>query len=278
MTPPNRGWLSANSTLFHQPDRKVGRAFLVSMLLHGVGLAVVVLLMSLVPERVFEAVPEQEYDLVFVRVAGPGGGGGGGGNRLPDPPRKLEMKAEAPKPAAVEPVNVEPVKMDVPPPPPAPVAPVQTAAAIQFNAGAVTGLADAPALGAGSGGGGDKGVGTGSGPGTGPGVGPGLGGGVGDGPMGPGSGAQPPTLLRGVDPKYTTGAMRAKLQGVVVLEALVSASGAVQDVRVTRSLDAVHGLDQEAMRTARQWLFRPARFQGKPVSYLVEIQMTFNLR
>ncbi len=104
MTPPNRGWLSASSTLFHQPDRKVGRAFVVSMLLHGVGLALVVLWMSLVPERVFEAVPEQKYDLVFVRVAGLGGGGGG--NNLPDAPRKLEMKAEAPKPArAVMPRN-----------------------------------------------------------------------------------------------------------------------------------------------------------------------------
>ncbi len=273
MTPENGGWLSANSTLFHKPARKVGRAFAVSMALHGVGLALVLLLMSLVPERVFEPVPEQKYDLVFVRTAGLGGGGGGGGNNLPDPPRRLEMKAEVPKSAVVEPVKVQPVI-----PPPAPVAPVQTAAAVQFSGGAINGLADAPALGAGSGGGGGTGAGSGAGPGTGPGVGSGLGGVVGDGTYGPGSGAQPPTLLRGVDPKYTTEAMRAKLQGVVVLEALVSASGAVQDVRVTKSLDAIHGLDQEAIRTARQWLFRPARFQGKPVAYLVEIQMTFNLR
>jgi len=267
------GWLAADSVFARKDDRPVGRALAASLLLHGAGAALIVLLMSMVPDRVFEPVLEEKYDLVFVRAVGVGGGGGGGGNNSPEPPRKLEMKAEAPKPAVVEPVTVE-----VPPPPPAPVAPVQTAAAIDFNAGAVTGLSAAPTPGPGSGGGGDKGAGTGSGPGTGPGVGPGLGGGVGDGPMGPGSGAQPPTLLRGVDPKYTTQAMRAKLQGVVVLEALVSASGAVQDVRVTKSLDAVHGLDQEAMRTARQWLFRPARFQGKPVAYVVEIQMTFNLR
>ncbi len=269
----SRGWLAANSTFTRKDDRPVGRALAASMVLHGVGLAVVLLLMSMVPERVSEPAPLEKYDLVFVQTTGPGGGGGGGGNRQPDPPRTLEMKAEAPKPTVVE-----PVKADFPPPPPAPVAPVQTAAAVQFSAGAINGLADAPALGADSGGGGGTGVGTGSGPGTGPGVGPGLGGGVGDGPYGPGSGAQPPTLLRGVDPKYTTEAMRAKLQGIVVLEALVSASGAVQDVRVTKSLDAVFGLDQEAIRTARQWLFRPARFQGKPVAYLVEIQMTFNLR
>jgi protein TonB len=109
-------------------------------------------------------------------------------------------------------------------------------------------------------------------------VGPGKNGGIGDGPMGPGSGAAPPELLRSMDPKYTSEAMRAKIQGVVVLEALISSSGAVQSVRVIKSLDAVHGLDREAERTARQWLFRPARLQGRPVAYLVEIQMTFNLR
>ncbi len=96
--------------------------------------------------------------------------------------------------------------------------------------------------------------------------------------MGPGSGAQPPTLLRGVDPKYTTEAMRAKIQGVVTLEALVGPDGSVRDVRVVKSLDRANGLDEEAMKTARQWRFRPATYQGQPVSFLVIIEMTFNLR
>ncbi len=258
------GWLAADSRFTHPDDRKVGRAFAISMALHGVGLAVVLLLMSLVPERVFEAPVIEKFDLIFVQALGPGGGGGGG-NQMPDPPRELEMKAEVPKPPVVEPVPI-----DVPPPPPSLIAPIQTAAPVLQSAGALTGLAAAPSLG--------TGTGTGSGPGEGPGIGPGEGGGFGGGPMGPGSGASPPTLLRGLDPKYTTGAMRAKLQGVVILEALVSSSGAVEDVKVIKSLDAVHGLDDEAIRTARQWLFRPARFKGQPVAYLVEIQMTFNLR
>ena len=96
--------------------------------------------------------------------------------------------------------------------------------------------------------------------------------------MGPGSGAQPPTLLHGVDPKYTTEAMRSKIQGVVTLEALVAPDGSVKDVRVVKSLDRVSGLDEEAMKTARQWRFRPATYQGQPVSFLVIIEMSFNLR
>lgn len=96
--------------------------------------------------------------------------------------------------------------------------------------------------------------------------------------MGPGSGATPPTLLRGVDPKYTPAAMQAKIQGIVELEVLVTPSGSVSDVKVIRSLDKTYGLDNLAIATAKEWLFRPARFQGQPVAYLVIIQMAFNLR
>jgi len=49
-------------------------------------------------------------------------------------------------------------------------------------------------------------------------------------------------------------------------------------VRVIKSLDRTSGLDEEAMRTARQWRFRPATYQGRAVPYLVVIEMTFNLR
>ena len=93
-----------------------------------------------------------------------------------------------------------------------------------------------------------------------------------------GSGAAPPTLLQSVEPRYTTEAMRARIQGVVTLEVLVGADGTVKDVRVMKSLDRATGLDDQAIKTARQWRFRPATYQGQPVPYLVIIEMTFNLR
>jgi len=173
------------------------------------------------------------------------------------------MKAELPKP-----VVLEPVRADIPPP--TLVAPIQTNAAVVQLAGAISGLTAAPSLG--------TGIGTASGPDSGPGVGPGKKGGFGGDAMGEGSGAQPPTLLRGVDPRYTTEAMRAKVQGTVTLEALIAADGTVRDIRVVKSLDRTYGLDEQALRTARQWLFRPAMFQGQPVAYLVIIELSFNLR
>ena len=269
-TPPSNtapvvsaGWLGVNSTFTRTDGARRGRAFIASLTLHGVALFLVLAVMAWVPKSaLLQVMPPEKVDLVFVQADGPGGGGGGG-NTKPDPPRKLEMKAELPKPIVIEPVTTDT-------PPPTLVAPIQTHAAVIQTAGSVIGLSAAPSLG--------TGPGTGAGPGKGPGIGPGSNGGFGDGAMGPGSGAQPPTLLRGVDPKYTTEAMRAKIQGVVTLEALVGPDGAVKDVRVVKSLDRANGLDQEAMKSAREWRFSPATYQGQTVSFLVIIEMTFNLR
>jgi protein TonB len=257
------GWLGANSTLTAADGRRRGRAFMASLTLHGLGLFFVLAAMAWVPRSaLIQVIPPEKVDLVFVQAAGPGGGGGGG-NKMPDPPRKLEMKAELPKPPVIE-----PVKSDIPPP--TLVAPIQTNMAVLQSAGAIAGLSAAPSLG--------TGLGTGAGPGKGPGIGPGTNGGFGGNAMREGSGAQPPTLLHPVDPKYTTDAMRAKIQGEVTLEAVVGPDGTVKDVRVVKSLDRATGLDEEAMKTARQWRFKPATFQGQPVSHLVLIVMTFNLR
>jgi TonB family protein len=125
-------------------------------------------------------------------------------------------------------------------------------------------------------GGGGRGTGLGSG--TGSGVGPGTGGGFGGGAYRPGAGIQNPVLLKEQKPVYTSDAMRAKIQGVVQLEAVVDENGLVNDVRVTRSLDKQYGLDQEAIKAARRWLFRPARDRdNKPVPIVITLELTFAL-
>jgi protein TonB len=72
--------------------------------------------------------------------------------------------------------------------------------------------------------------------------------------------------------------MRAKMQGIVGLEAVVTPQGTVGDVRITRSLDPHFGLDQEAIKTVKSWRFRPARKNGEPVAVWVDIELSFTLR
>jgi protein TonB len=72
--------------------------------------------------------------------------------------------------------------------------------------------------------------------------------------------------------------MRAKIQGVVTLEAVVMPDGSVGNVQIIRSLDPTFGLDEEAKKTVRKWRFSPGSRLGQPVAVLVEIEMTFTLR
>ena len=51
--------------------------------------------------------------------------------------------------------------------------------------------------------------------------------------------------------------MRAKVQGTVLLECVMLPDGSVGRVDVVKSLDSTFGLDQEAVKAARQWRFRP---------------------
>jgi len=86
-----------------------------------------------------------------------------------------------------------------------------------------------------------------------------------------------PRLLKDVKPQYTADAMRAKIQGSVMVECVVLTDGTVGDVRVIRSLDATYGLDQEAIKAAKQWKFAPGTRNGEPVPVMVTIELTFTL-
>ena len=86
-----------------------------------------------------------------------------------------------------------------------------------------------------------------------------------------------PKLIREVKPHYTSEAMRAKIQGIVLVQGIAGIDGAVRDVRVIRSLDP-SGLDVEATRAFSQWRFQPGTLLGKPVAVIITAEMTFTLR
>ena len=79
-------------------------------------------------------------------------------------------------------------------------------------------------------------------------------------------------------PAYTSDAMRARIEGEVWLECVVHANGTVGECSITRSLDARYGLDEEAIKAARNWRFAPGTRRGEPVPVLVGIAMEFSIR
>jgi protein TonB len=219
-----------------------------------------------------------KLDFIFLDPPTPKVGGGGGGRELdPAPPKKVEIKAaKAPAPVPTpKPVDIPTPQITVP---------ISTPSAVETLPGALTAV-DTSGIGAGGGG-----RGTGIGTGTGSGVGPGSGGGFGGGAFEPGSGITNPQLIKEVKPNYTGEAMRAKLQGIVEMTAIVLPDGTIDPnrIRITRSLDSTFGLDQQAIIAVRQWRFRPgtcARREGcsgtafgQPVPVIVSVELTFTLR
>ncbi len=76
-------------------------------------------------------------------------------------------------------------------------------------------------------------------------------------------------------PAYTKEARDLGLQGEVVLEVLLTASGDVRVLRVVRGLG--HGLDEAAVRAAEQIRFKPAERDGRPVDSRSVVQIIFRL-
>lgn len=85
-----------------------------------------------------------------------------------------------------------------------------------------------------------------------------------------------PKLLREVKPRYARDAMRRKVEGVLVLDAIVGIDGRVTSAVVSRSLD--RKLDAQGVGAARRWRFEPGLKDGVPVPVLVTIELSFVLR
>lgn len=289
-----KGWVSIDPDggndylpfLGVQPKRIRG-ALGASLLSHLFALFVLFLAIKAAPvtEEVFD-LDRTNYDIVWIPQGGPGGGGGGGGNESLEMPRQVEIAGEddvnLPVDVPDEPQEVEVLREPDPPPLESQnmqLSALPMAAAPQTRTGLLEGLmARVESAGSGTDGGAGAGDGGGVGPGSGDGLGPGSGGGLGGGVYRPGNGVETPRLLREVTPKYTAEAMRAKVQGLVLVEAVVLPDGSVGDVRVVRSLDRNFGLDDEAIKAARQWRFQPGTRFGEPVAVLVTIELSFTLR
>jgi periplasmic protein TonB len=121
------------------------------------------------------------------------------------------------------------------------------------------------------------GTGTGIGSGEGGGLGPGAGGGTGGGYFRPGTGGVGyPSCAYCPDPKYSEEARKAKYQGTVVLQAVITPDGRAIEIQVVKGPGL--GLEEKAVEAVKQWRFKPALGpSGKPVAVVVPIEVTFRL-
>jgi protein TonB len=83
-----------------------------------------------------------------------------------------------------------------------------------------------------------------------------------------------PEVITKVNPVYPEMAREANVDGTVMVQALVGKDGKVHDVRVVKSIPL---LDQSAQDAVRQWVFKPALANNKPVAVWVGVPVRFSL-
>jgi len=94
-------------------------------------------------------------------------------------------------------------------------------------------------------------------------------------PVRVGGNIKPPAKVRDARPVYPEDAMRARVQGVVILETTIDASGTVMDAKVLRSIPM---LDQAAVDAVMQWEFVPTLLNGAPVPVIMTVTVNFTLQ
>ena len=90
------------------------------------------------------------------------------------------------------------------------------------------------------------------------------------------AGVEMPILVRDVGAGMTADAMRAKVNGAVLLRAVVDVTGAVRDVRVVEALEPSQ--DVASREALEKWIFKPARRGGAPVPMRISVEMHFTVR
>jgi len=192
--------------------------------------------------------------------------GGGGGQRGPTPvtkgtpPKFADTQIVPPnKPPLIEPkIKIQPtieVQQDV-----------KMASSVPQ-----IGIASSPLVGMSMG----NGSGTGLGSGNGSGLGPGSGGNTGGGPRRIGGGVSAPVLIYSVEPEFSEEARKAKVAGNVLVNLWVDTQGNPSHVHVIRGVGM--GLDEKAAEAVRQYRFKPAMENGKPVLVELNVEVNFQI-
>jgi periplasmic protein TonB len=237
----------------------------------GIHAAAMLLIAFLIAQKVQFSAPVKEANLLSLDAPPPSAPpkakimGGGGGQKGPAPvshgsppkfsPEQLVPPKElvqAPKLAVTPTIDVDPhLKMD------------QSLPNI--------GMLNSPNVGVSMGNGNGSGLGSGNGNGMGPGSGGNTGGGV----RQVGGGVSAPKLIYQPEAEFSEEARKAKVTGNVLVSLIVDESGNVIRAHVLKGVGM--GLDEKALEAVRQYRFKPALENGKPVKVEVNVEVNFQI-
>ena len=88
------------------------------------------------------------------------------------------------------------------------------------------------------------------------------------------SGVQQGLRVRNVNPTYPPLARQARIQGVVILQALISKNGDIENLQL---ISGHPMLAPAAIEAVRQWKYKPYLLNGEPVEVETQVQVNFTL-
>lgn len=97
-----------------------------------------------------------------------------------------------------------------------------------------------------------------------------------EGPIHVGGDVSKPEKISAPQPQYTEIARKARIQGVVIVQAIIDKDGNVTNVKVLKPLPM--GLSEQAVEAIKKWKFSPATLNGKPVDVYYNLTVNFRLQ
>ena len=91
-----------------------------------------------------------------------------------------------------------------------------------------------------------------------------------------GGNVRKPEKISSPQPQYTAEARKARVQGVVIAQALIDQEGYVTELKILKGLPL--GLSEAAEEVIRRWRFKPATLNGKPVAVYYNLTVNFRLQ
>lgn len=91
-----------------------------------------------------------------------------------------------------------------------------------------------------------------------------------------GGSVHPPVVIHTVDPKFSDAARKARFSGKVLIYLVVDENGNPQHIRVARGVGM--GLDEKAVEAVRQYRFKPATLNDKPVKVELYVQVNYQFK